>query len=158
MWPNPQFSADFATFAEESLNGKLHFLCSKSLRERFPNLAFFLVHISPYKVRILKIQTRKSPDTGQFSHSAFKDLPQKNCLESHFCCLVIRILMWVAFSELSCSKTKKSNICKEWPIPYLLIFPRFYSVSYFIKYYFYALATCNLTKHLRNLGPLFTKP
>ena len=28
MWPNPQFSADLATFTEEMLNGKLHFLCS----------------------------------------------------------------------------------------------------------------------------------
>ena len=25
---NPQFSADLVTFAEEILNGKLHFLCS----------------------------------------------------------------------------------------------------------------------------------
>ena len=29
MWPNPQFPADLATFLEEILNGKLHFLCSK---------------------------------------------------------------------------------------------------------------------------------
>ena len=28
MWPNPQFPADLVTFAEEILNGKLHFLCS----------------------------------------------------------------------------------------------------------------------------------
>ena len=28
MWPNPQFPADFVTFTEEILNGKLHFLCS----------------------------------------------------------------------------------------------------------------------------------
>ena len=27
MWPNPQFSANLVTFAEEILNGKLHFLC-----------------------------------------------------------------------------------------------------------------------------------
>ena len=26
MWPNPD--ADFVTFTEEILNGKLHFLCS----------------------------------------------------------------------------------------------------------------------------------
>ena len=25
MWPNPQFSADLVTFAEEILNGKRHF-------------------------------------------------------------------------------------------------------------------------------------
>ena len=29
MWPNPQFPADLVTFAEETLNGKLYFLCSK---------------------------------------------------------------------------------------------------------------------------------
>ena len=28
MWPNPQESADFVTFTEKILNGKLHFLCS----------------------------------------------------------------------------------------------------------------------------------
>ena len=28
MRPNPQFSMDLATFTEEILNGKLHFLCS----------------------------------------------------------------------------------------------------------------------------------
>ena len=28
MWSNPKFPADLATFTEEILNGKLHFLCS----------------------------------------------------------------------------------------------------------------------------------
>ena len=28
MWPNPQETADFVTFTEESLGGKLHFLYS----------------------------------------------------------------------------------------------------------------------------------
>ena len=28
MWPNPQFSANLITFAEEILNGELQFLCS----------------------------------------------------------------------------------------------------------------------------------
>ena len=28
MWPNPQETADLVTFTEETLNGKLHFLCS----------------------------------------------------------------------------------------------------------------------------------
>ena len=32
MWPNPQFSADFVTFTEEILNGKLHFLCSVMIK------------------------------------------------------------------------------------------------------------------------------
>ena len=28
MEPNPQFSVDLITWTEETLNGKLHFLCS----------------------------------------------------------------------------------------------------------------------------------
>ena len=28
MWPNPQSPVDLVTFAEETLNGILHFLCS----------------------------------------------------------------------------------------------------------------------------------
>ena len=28
MWPNPQQNVDLVTFAEEIINGKLHFLCS----------------------------------------------------------------------------------------------------------------------------------
>ena len=28
MWPNPQEIADLITFSEETLNGKLNFLCS----------------------------------------------------------------------------------------------------------------------------------
>ena len=28
MWPNPQETVDLVTFAEEILNGKLHFFCS----------------------------------------------------------------------------------------------------------------------------------
>ena len=28
MWPNPQETADLVTFTEESLDGKLHFLCT----------------------------------------------------------------------------------------------------------------------------------
>ena len=34
MWPNSQFPADLATFTEEILSGKLHFLCS----DKFPIL------------------------------------------------------------------------------------------------------------------------
>ena len=30
MWPNPQFPADWVTFTEKTLNGKLHFLCSEA--------------------------------------------------------------------------------------------------------------------------------
>ena len=50
MWPNPQFSADLATFTEEILNGKLHFLCSvcdclinitSNLQLELPNVKIF---------------------------------------------------------------------------------------------------------------------
>ena len=30
MWPNPQETADFVTFTEKILNGKLHFLWSET--------------------------------------------------------------------------------------------------------------------------------
>ena len=30
MWPNPQFPADLVTFPEETLNEKLHLLCSSN--------------------------------------------------------------------------------------------------------------------------------
>ena len=33
MWPNPQETADLIIFTEEILNGKNHFLCSKSSGE-----------------------------------------------------------------------------------------------------------------------------
>ena len=31
MWPNAQETADFVTFTEEILNGKLYFLCSDTV-------------------------------------------------------------------------------------------------------------------------------
>ena len=34
MWPNPQETDDLATFAEETLNGKLHFFCSDMRKGR----------------------------------------------------------------------------------------------------------------------------
>ena len=34
MWLNPQFSADFVTFTEEILNGKLHYLCNEVMVRR----------------------------------------------------------------------------------------------------------------------------
>ena len=34
MWPNPHFPADLVIITEEILNGKLHFLCSVSCRNR----------------------------------------------------------------------------------------------------------------------------
>ena len=38
MWPNPQFSADLVTFAEEILNEKLHFLCSVCISNNFKRM------------------------------------------------------------------------------------------------------------------------
>ena len=35
MWPNPEFSADLATFTEEILNGKPHFLCTELIWNGF---------------------------------------------------------------------------------------------------------------------------
>ena len=36
MWPNPKETAEFDTFTEEILNGKLHFLqCEKTLKNFF---------------------------------------------------------------------------------------------------------------------------
>ena len=34
MWPNPQFHADFVTFTEKILNGKLHF-CAVKVKFKF---------------------------------------------------------------------------------------------------------------------------
>ena len=31
MRPNPRFPADLATFTEEIINGKLHFMCSEKI-------------------------------------------------------------------------------------------------------------------------------
>ena len=42
MWPNPQVTADLATFIEEILNGKLHFLCSE-ISERLTSIAEVMV-------------------------------------------------------------------------------------------------------------------
>ena len=33
MWPNPQFPVDLVTFTEETLYGKLHFLCNENYRK-----------------------------------------------------------------------------------------------------------------------------
>ena len=38
MWPNPQETADLVTFAEEILNGKLHFLCSVGISNEVEKL------------------------------------------------------------------------------------------------------------------------
>ena len=48
MWPNLQETADLVTFTEETLNGKLHFLCSDwykaFIKEKTKNL-----ELSPWK-------------------------------------------------------------------------------------------------------------
>ena len=43
MWPNPQETADLVTFTEETLNRKLHFLCSDAWKAyaSFPNSTLF---------------------------------------------------------------------------------------------------------------------
>ena len=41
MWPNPQVSADFVTFTEEILHGKLHFLCSDYITGCLPDYGYF---------------------------------------------------------------------------------------------------------------------
>ena len=38
MWPNPQVPADLVTFTEETLNGKVHSLCSASKYGNIENL------------------------------------------------------------------------------------------------------------------------
>ena len=38
MWPNPQETSDLVTFTEETLNGKLHFLCSIFPRRKVPRM------------------------------------------------------------------------------------------------------------------------
>ena len=38
MWPNSQFPTDLVTFTEETLNGKLSFLCSNS-NKSYKNVA-----------------------------------------------------------------------------------------------------------------------
>ena len=45
MWPDPQESADLVTFTEETLNGKLYFLCSMFAAElsTFTHVMFTLL-------------------------------------------------------------------------------------------------------------------
>ena len=47
MGSNPHFTADLATFIEEILNGKLHFLCSVTINAKLEMVfhIFFLVYI-----------------------------------------------------------------------------------------------------------------
>ena len=44
MWPNREFSDDFVTFAEEILNGKLHFLCSAETHFIFVYFTLFFLN------------------------------------------------------------------------------------------------------------------
>ena len=42
MWPNPQETSYLVTFTEETLNGKLHFLCSdKMLNKKYDYLLYY---------------------------------------------------------------------------------------------------------------------
>ena len=42
MRPNPQFTTDLVTFAEEIRNGKLHFLCSDTHNSLKVNKKYFV--------------------------------------------------------------------------------------------------------------------
>ena len=59
MWPNPQFPADLVKFIEETLNGKLHFLCSESsILDAWQGFeyTFFIIHFGhafTHKTKIL---------------------------------------------------------------------------------------------------------
>ena len=57
MWPNPQFPAELVTFTEETLNGKLYFLCNVC----FPDYGdIFLIYsfINSGKLDVLKEKIR----------------------------------------------------------------------------------------------------
>ena len=41
MWPNPQETADLVTFTEETLDGKLYFLCSGNIPFHAINLFLY---------------------------------------------------------------------------------------------------------------------
>ena len=52
MWPNPQETADFVTFTEKILNGKLHFLCSETRTNLISSRLIFRRAISlPHPIR-----------------------------------------------------------------------------------------------------------
>ena len=57
MWPNPQFPADLATFNEEILNGKLHFLCSLTSESYFTISAAKPVNIIQQNINFKKSTT-----------------------------------------------------------------------------------------------------
>ena len=54
MWPNPPFPVDFVTFTEETLNDKVHFLCSDIIftRKKYCNKTYhsFLLVSHPHEV------------------------------------------------------------------------------------------------------------
>ena len=70
MWPNPQESADLATFTEEILIGKLHFLCSD--RGKITDLG-----------NILK--TSRNVALSWFNLTIFKDWEIKNSFSFWSC-------------------------------------------------------------------------
>ena len=71
MWPNPQFSADFATFTEEIFNEKLHFLRSESCSQLV--VAFKIYHKSTLKARWF---TFRDSFVKWSSHSTINSLPE----------------------------------------------------------------------------------
>ena len=62
MWPDPQETANLVTFTEEILNGKLHFLCSVSVRSLLVSLSlqryFSVVHTIFYYQSFKTVKSR----------------------------------------------------------------------------------------------------
>ena len=81
MWPNPQIPADLVTFTEETLNGKLHFLCS------------VMRHCYCFKTSATSIFGRKLPH---------------RCLTSSYICLsyILFFFQTLHFIKFTLIKTK----------------------------------------------------
>ena len=79
MWPNPQFPADFVTFTEEIVNGKLHFLRSATDElnvEPSDNAVYGCVDIKEYWPRIISSLFQK------FSEGCCFQFKANLCLQS----------------------------------------------------------------------------
>ena len=78
MWRNPQETVDLVTFAEEILNGKLHFLCSDNSRIRPVPIKFLNPSIKTNLIRndfkLKDIINSISIDRTKEERNAFKRL------------------------------------------------------------------------------------
>ena len=79
MWPNPQETADFVTFAEEIINGKLHFLLSAAFYMYYKNIYSEKFHEN------LRVSPSKNFKTC-FENVFKTSWKMRNCydLEKHF--------------------------------------------------------------------------